>query len=109
MRGSNRAYYFIKELSQRNEITLLTLSRSEIPAESLQEMKSYTDQIITVDMNRIHSQNSKSFNRRLKRAWQEQVTLGQMRNVLFQLVQKNTYDEVLSQGKSAASVIEHFT
>jgi glycosyltransferase involved in cell wall biosynthesis len=108
MRGSNRAYYFIKELSRRNEITLLALTRSEIPAESLQEMKSYTDQILTVDMNRDYSRVSKGINRRLERAWQERVSLEQMRKILYQLVKKNKYDVVLFHGKSAASVIEQF-
>jgi glycosyltransferase involved in cell wall biosynthesis len=108
MRGSNRAYYFIRELSRRNEITLLTLSRSEIPAESFQEMTSYTNQIKTIDVNRITSQNSRNFNRRIERAWQERVTLGQMRKILYQLVHENPYDVVLFHGKSVASVIEQF-
>jgi glycosyltransferase involved in cell wall biosynthesis len=108
MRGSTRVYYFIKELSQRNDITLLTLSRSEIPDESFQEMTSYTDKIIIINKDRISEQNSQGLSRRVKRTWQEHVTLNQLKNVLNQLVQKDSYDVVLFHGKSAFSVIEHF-
>ena len=108
MRGSTRVYYFIKELSQRNAITLLTLSRSEIPAESFQEMSSLTDKIITVDMNRVPGENTPGLSQRLKRARLEQVALKQMKKVLNQLVQEDSYDVVLFHGKSAFSVIEQF-
>lgn len=108
IRGSNRVYYFIKELSKRNQITLLTLSRSEIPAEALQEMRSYTDKIVTVDMNHFQGKNSRGFGARVKRAWQEQVTLKKMEKTLNQLIQQESYDGVLFHGKSAFSVIEHF-
>jgi polysaccharide biosynthesis protein PslH len=108
IRGSARVYYFIKELSRRNQITLLTLSRSEIPKEAFDEMYSYTEKIVTIDVNHMAGQNSSGLGRRLKRAWREQAALKQMRKMLHQLVQEDKYDLVLFHGKSAFFVVEDF-
>ena len=108
MRGSTRVYSFIKELSRQNEITLLTQSRSEIPAEALQEMNSYTQQVISFDSNQVPGNSRGGFNRRLKRVWQEQATTNQMQKMLSRLVQEGSYDVILFHGKSAFPVIEHF-
>ncbi len=35
VRGPNRHYHFVRELSQRHEITLLTVVRSDIPDEAM--------------------------------------------------------------------------
>ncbi len=109
MGGSTRVYYFVKELSLRNEITLLTNSRSEIPAESLQEMSSYTDQIITIEMKKIGKQKSKAIWSRFEREIQELAVLNRMKKMVNQLVENNSYDVVLFHGKGAFSAIENFT
>jgi hypothetical protein len=51
VRGPNRHYHFIRELSQRHSITLLTPISSEITAEAMQEMASYTERVLTFGSN----------------------------------------------------------
>ena len=49
VRGPNRHYHFLRELSQRHEITLLTVARSPIPDEAMVEVSSYTKTILIFD------------------------------------------------------------
>ena len=49
VRGPTRCYNFIKQMSKRHKITLLSLNRVEISAEAMQEMASYTEQILVFD------------------------------------------------------------
>ena len=51
MRGPSRHYYFIRELSRRHKITLLSLTKSTVIPEVLDEMRGYTEQIYTFNAN----------------------------------------------------------
>ncbi len=108
MRGSTRVYYFLKELSKRNQVTLLTLARSEIPSEAYQEMIDYTRMMVTIRMAPRPGWASAGFSRRFLRAWQERTALNQMSKKLKQLLCLDSYDVLLFHGKSAFSVIERF-
>jgi hypothetical protein len=43
VRGPTRHYYFLRELAQRHDITLLTLEREKIPHQALEEVTAYTE------------------------------------------------------------------
>ena len=49
VRGPTRCYYFIKELSKRHAVTLLTLKRTKVSPEAMEEVSSYTEQMLVVD------------------------------------------------------------
>lgn len=110
VRGPHRCYHFIKQLSPRHEITLLTLKRSDIPPEALQEVQSHVKEIKMVDA--IVSTNGKkngklsAVSRKLKYNSNFRQALMEMREVFLAWVKKNTYDVVLFHGKSVFPVIE---
>ena len=51
VRGPHRHYHFIRALSKRHQITLLTLVRSHVSPEARQEMERYTESIWTFDVD----------------------------------------------------------
>jgi glycosyltransferase involved in cell wall biosynthesis len=115
VRGPDRHYRIIRELSQRHDITLLTLVRSEIPDAILQELASYTSQIQTFGINsaaNYASRNNKSTNamifHRLHQLWELRNTVKQMKKTFDHLVNANEYDVVLFHGKSVFPVISDF-
>ena len=54
VRGPTRHYHFIRELSKRHAITLLTLvkSESEIPSKALEEVSSYVERLLLFPIDR---------------------------------------------------------
>jgi hypothetical protein len=113
MRGPTRCYHFIKELSQRHEITLLSLTNVEVGPEPMEEMASYARQIQLFSSNGAsHSQSAEMAGRlpavgkKLKRVLQHRAGVEQMKNAFFELAAKKAFDVVLFHGKSIFSVIE---
>ncbi len=113
VRGPSRCYHFIRELSKRHEITLLTLIRSDIPSEAMDEMARYTEQIYTFDARRNSSHledknlfNLLTLNQKLKKIKRLNRAIGEMKTAFLKLVKKNSYDLVLFHGKSVFPVIE---
>jgi glycosyltransferase involved in cell wall biosynthesis len=110
VRGPHRCYHFIKQLSQRHEITLLTLKRSDIPPEALQEVQSYLKKMRMVDATVPHNgkKNGKlsAVNQKLKNDANFRQILNEMRAVFLDIVKNEAYDLVLFHGKSVFPVIE---
>jgi glycosyltransferase involved in cell wall biosynthesis len=110
VRGPHRCYHFIKQLSPRHEITLLTLKRSDIPPEALQEVQSYVKEIRMVDTtasaNRKKNGKLSAVSQKLKNDSNFRQVLKEMREIFLALVKRNTYDVVLFHGKSIFPVIE---
>lgn len=113
VRGPNRHYHFIRELSQRHEITLLTLDRSEIPMAALTELTSYTEKLFVFDASRdAYTSVSKAVasmpvvGRQLGQSIVLQTAVQQMKATFQRLMANGDYDVVLFHGKSVFPVIK---
>jgi len=113
VRGPHRHYHFLRELSQRHAITLLTLARSDIPAEALQEMASYTERLLTFSVSGASSGHARGRVRslpfiggRLEQSLRLREGVRQMKAAFTRLVREEAYDVVLFHGKSVFPVIE---
>ena len=118
LRGSHRHYHFIRGLSQRHAITLLSLERSPVTDAVRQEMTSYTNQLITFKTNGsktngsmpVHEQTLISRLPLLGRPLAQQAALRksveQMKETFTQLVQREQFDVVLFHGKDCFHTIE---
>jgi hypothetical protein len=113
LRGPTRCYHFIKELSQRHSITLLSLSGFEVPAGPKQEMATYTNRIHIFSTNGASGARSAErvgsfpvIGGRLKQTLQLRDGVRQMKKVFLQLVKQQPFDVVLFHGKNCFPVIE---
>jgi glycosyltransferase involved in cell wall biosynthesis len=115
VRGPDRHYRFLKELSQRHDITLLTLVRSELPDEAIQELSSYTKRIFTFDavsrLNGSHGSPKRLEiigSQRLKQFSVIRSAIKQMKERFSNLVEDDSFDVVLFHGKVVFPVISDF-
>jgi hypothetical protein len=112
VRGPNRHYHFIRRLSERHAITLLTLARSEIKPEALAEMNAYTrDRLYLFDVN--GGTDSKPMSRLDKlpfigRRVKFHLGLRDMKRTFQNLLHQQKFDLVVFHGKSVVRVIEDF-
>jgi glycosyltransferase involved in cell wall biosynthesis len=111
LRGHTRCYYFIKELSRRHEITLLSATMIPVPHDAKQDMAAYTKQILVFDgsgrardllgcLPRIGA--------RLQREWEYSRARRKMKAALKQLVRQGSYDVLVLHGKVLFPVIRDF-
>ena len=115
VRGPDRHYRFLRELSQRHDITLLTLIRSEIPDEAMRELSSYTNRMFTFNVVP-HSNGSRPAFRgfslgggqRIRQLWSIRSGINQMKKEFNNLVEEDTFDIVLFHGKIVFPVIKDF-
>jgi glycosyltransferase involved in cell wall biosynthesis len=115
VRGPDRHYRFLRELSQRHDITLLTLIRSEIPDEAMRELSSYTNRMFTFNVVP-HSNGSRPAFRgfslgggqRIRQLWSIRSGINQMKKEFNNLVEEDTFDVVLFHGKIVFPVIKDF-
>jgi len=113
VRGPNRHYHFIRELSQRHAITLLTLARSEISKSALDEMAGYTERMLIFEVDGASGAQAAAMpaklprvGGRIERTAQFRKALAQMKSAFAGLMQQGACDQVLFHGKSVFSVIE---
>ena len=114
VRGNTRHYHFLREISPRHAITLLTLARSRIPAEAYQEIDSYTERLYTFSASGDSGLaggarlNALIGDNQLSRFLQLRSGVRQMKQTFTQLAKQGGYDLVLFHGKDCFSVIEDF-
>ncbi|HLE51158.1 MAG TPA: glycosyltransferase [Anaerolineales bacterium] len=114
VRGNTRHYHFLRALSQRHAITLLTLARSRIPAEAYQEIDSYTERLYTFSASSDSGLaggaglNPLVGDNQLSRFLQLRSGVRQMKQTFTQLARQGGYDLLLFHGKDCFSVIEDF-
>jgi glycosyltransferase involved in cell wall biosynthesis len=111
VRGPDRHYRFIRELSQRHDITLLTLVRSKISPEAMAEMAGYTEQIFTFAVNGAGNGDAKGHwpflgASRLAQLGQLRASVAEMKKTFGQLMQRGDYDLLLFHGKDCAAVLD---
>ena len=113
VRGSTRCYHFIRELSKRHRISLLTLARSEIKPEAMQEMADYGETIAIINATG-NGEDSNGRNGgfffKLKGQFhvelQSRSAIKKMKNDFLNLVAHNSFDVILFHGKSVFPVIQ---
>ena len=110
---SHRHYHLIRELSQRHSITWLTLQRTAIAGDVLQEMASYTEGIVTVPVNGAAAPHQPSVFQRMRGPGRKvryrmalQAAVVKMREQFRQLIKSNTFDVVLFHGRDCVSLID---
>jgi hypothetical protein len=113
LRGPQRHYYFIRELSRRHQITLLSLTKSAIIPEAMEEMRGYTEQIYTFNANGVSgSMMHKAagvlpgIGKRLKAYLQHRRGVSEMKNTFERIARDGSFDLVLFHGKPVFRVIE---
>lgn len=103
MRGPTRHYHFLRELSRRHDMTLLSLTRSEVTPEAMAEIESYTEALHTF---RTHDHGILSLpGSRLRNEMQVRAAIAAMRQRFRDLLRQNSYDVVLFHGKHLYPVI----
>ena len=105
LRGPTRCYHFLRELSRRHEITLLSASRIPVPPEAKQEVATYAKQVQVFGCDGTpRSRTGELLGRvpgiggRLQREWEYSLAVRKMKAALKQLVQQNSYDVLLFHG-----------
>lgn len=113
VRGPHRYYYFVRELSKRNQITLLTLAGSDPPADALEEMASYTERILTFPLEdgrhpRLDTllAGVPGIGPRFRRMSRLREGIRQMKCAFDRLIREESFDLLLFHGKSIYPVIE---
>lgn len=113
VRGPDRHYHFMRELSQRHEMTLLTLARSKIPAAAMEEMRGYAQNVYAFDITAEDGGKNgnghllpTSVGRRLQREWRFRSGREKMRETLEKLSQEGVFDVVLFHGKNVFPIID---
>jgi len=113
MPSSFRHYYFIRDLSKRHAITLLTPTKSPVIPEVLQEMTGYTERILIFDAIRNpessangEGQAPSSPGKKIWQAERLQKAVKEMKSAFLQLVEQERFDLVLFHGKDVFSVID---
>lgn len=116
VRGPDRHYQFIRELSKRHEITLLTLKRASIPKQAYDEVASLTKSIHLFNsngetpINHLNAAISKIplLGKKAGDILKVGYALDQMKERFESLLREENYDVVVFHGKSVFSVIENW-
>ena len=113
VKGPHRHYHFIRELSKNHQITLLTLVRSAINPEAMQEMTSYVERIFTFDTIPDSSKTNGNPRRsailsrgKLRKFWKHHTGVQEMKRVFRDLAENEDFDVVIFHGKSVYPVID---
>lgn len=112
VRGANRHYHFVKELSKRHQITLLSLVRSKVKPEALEEMRSLTENLLTFNVNGESDSSLAAglgkvpvIGNYVAKSIKMRAGVREMRQAFLELVRKESFDIVLFHGKSVFPVI----
>lgn len=110
VRGPDRHYQLLRELSQRHDVTHLTLARSEVPPAAMEELQELSCGLHVIDVTTGGKKSPwpTAVGRRLHREWRFQVGLSQMKKTFRRLTGETPFDVVFFHGKSVYPVIQDF-
>lgn len=113
VRGPHRHYHFLRELSGRHSVTLLTLIRADVPDPALREVGRFADRVLAFNVNGHAPVPAHGLVGRLplvggrfEKEIQLRGGIGAMRRVFRRLVEGRHFDVVLFHGKSVFPVVE---
>jgi glycosyltransferase involved in cell wall biosynthesis len=107
LRGPTRCYYFLKSLSQRHAVTLLTAGAPNTQPEALQDVRSMVERLELVPAALPVSPLWRPWGARLRQYARTQAVVTEMRARFHRLVAEG-FDVVLFHGKPVFGVIEGF-
>jgi glycosyltransferase involved in cell wall biosynthesis len=108
MRGPTRHYHFLRELSRRNQVTLLTLARGPVTDVAMAEISSYAERVLTFGTHGAANGNGRARHGLLSPLAQElelRGAVGRMRAAFRELVRREPFDVVFFHGKHLFPVI----
>jgi polysaccharide biosynthesis protein PslH len=115
VRGPNRHYHFLRGLSERHAITFLTIVRSQVSAEAMNEVASYTERLLIFPCHppsespmRVPASSLPLVGARLDGILRDRESVRQMKRSFRELVEKERYDVVLFHGKAIYPVIDQW-
>lgn len=109
VRGPDRHFHLLRELSRRHELTLLTLARSEIPDEAMEEVQAYASRVFVIDISPNNGTGGNwptAIGRRLEKEWRFRAGLSKMKETFERVTREETFDVVLFHGKNVFPLIE---
>jgi glycosyltransferase involved in cell wall biosynthesis len=113
MRGSLRTYYFTRELSARNNISLLSITTEPLTTEADQEMEALTEKHIVVEGNGNALSklvgNVPLLGERLCKIVKYQQAISLMQKEFIKMEEEESFDVILIHGKLIYSVIRRLT
>lgn len=113
LRGSTRCYHFIKELSRRHSITLLSPALGEVPAEAIEDVTTRTEKLLIFRENGVPAGWTRTMSRlpllggRLGKLLQRRKLIKEMKKSFQALVEEQAHDVVIFHGKNVFEVVEH--
>jgi glycosyltransferase involved in cell wall biosynthesis len=113
MRGSLRTYYFTRELSARNNISLLSITTEPLTTEADQEMEALTKKHIVVEANgnalpRLVG-NVPLLGKRLSKIIKYQQAISLLQKEFIKIEGEESFDVILIHGKLIYSLIRRLT
>ncbi|MFQ5649801.1 MAG: glycosyltransferase [bacterium] len=116
IRGATRHYHFVRELSKHHDITLLSLVRSSVEPEAISDIQSFTENLLTFNINGESSSALADKVARLplvgsylEKSLKLARGVNQMKEAFLNLAKRERFDLVLFHGKSIFSVIEKWS
>jgi glycosyltransferase involved in cell wall biosynthesis len=113
MRGSLRTYYFTKELSTRNTLSLLSITTTPVTAEAKQEMETMTEKNVVVEANGNAlsklAGNIPLLGKRLCKMVKSQQAISLLKKEFIKLTEEESFDVILIHGKVIYSEIRKLT
>ncbi len=114
VRGPHRHYHFVRELSKRHSITLLALIRGKVDPSALEEVRSYTEDLFTFNVNGESPQVGWAdplrkipvIGKHVEQSIKLRGGLREMKEAFCKLVSNDSYDLVCFHGKSVYPVIK---
>ncbi len=111
MRGPSRHYHFVRELSRRHDITLMSLTREPVTSEARLEIGSLVEDVMTFGTHAAAKAGSgrsltKLLGPRVHRELEVQRAVGDMKRAAHVLLRSEPFDVVFFHGKHLFPVIE---
>ena len=111
MRGPSRHYHFLRELSRRHEITLMSLTRTPVTTEAMEEIRTYTEDVVTFGTHAAAPKGSmpqltKFLGSRFHNELEVQRAVSDMKRAAHILLRSEPFDVVFFHGKHLFPVIE---
>jgi polysaccharide biosynthesis protein PslH len=113
MKTSFRHYYFLRELARRHHITLLTPTKSPVPMEVLDELRTQAEQVLIIDAVRPPRKTRRPLfsaayevGRKAQQLVRHRAMIREMRKTFLRLVREEQFDLVIFHGHSIFRVID---
>lgn len=107
LRGELRHYHFLRILGGRHRVTLVALSKTPVPDEVLDELRSYTERVVIVDASPERAAPGRSAPwARLAKARRHQQAVAEMKTTLHALARETPFDVVLLHGTRLHRVLK---